>query len=102
MIKKARPDCKIVATEPETAQLLAGNDFKPHKIQGWTPNFVPEILDREIFDDLIPVTDEESIEVAKDLAKSEGIFTGISGGGSFAAALKVRPAPRRYGDEAYR
>ncbi|MEM6810272.1 MAG: cysteine synthase A [Pseudomonadota bacterium] len=89
VIKAARPDIQIVATEPEAAQLLAGKEWQPHKIQGWTPDFVPGVLNREIFDALIPVTDDESIATAKALAHKEGIFTGISGGGTFAAALKA-------------
>ncbi|MEO1595906.1 MAG: cysteine synthase A [Pseudomonadota bacterium] len=89
VIKAARPDIQIVATEPEAAQLLAGKAWQPHKIQGWTPDFVPGVLNREIFDALIPVTDDESIATAQALAHNEGIFTGISGGGTFAAALKA-------------
>ncbi|MEO0614614.1 MAG: cysteine synthase A [Pseudomonadota bacterium] len=89
VIKAARPDIQIVATEPEAAQLLAGKEWQPHKIQGWTPDFVPGVLNREIFDALIPVTDDESIATAQALAHNEGIFTGISGGGTFAAALKA-------------
>ena len=89
MIKAARPDVRIVATEPDQAQLLAGKAWQPHKIQGWTPDFIPGVLNREVFDDLVPVTDDESIETARKLAHKEGIFTGISGGGTFAAALKV-------------
>ena len=89
VIKTARPGVNIVATEPEGAQLLAGKEWQPHKIQGWTPDFVPEVLNRDVFDQLVPVTDEESIVTARDLAANEGIFTGISGGGTLAAALKV-------------
>ena len=92
VIKAARPDIQIVATEPEAAQLLAGKEWQPHKIQGWTPDFVPGVLNREIFDALIPVTDDESIATAQALAHKEGIFTGISGGGTFAAALKAAKA----------
>jgi cysteine synthase len=89
MIKKARPGVRIVATEPANASLLAGKEFKPHKIQGWTPDFVPAVLDRSIADEIVPVTDEEAIGTAKDMARLEGIFCGISSGGTVAAALKV-------------
>lgn len=89
VLKLARPDVKIVTTEPAEARLLAGDDWKPHKIQGWTPDFIPEVLNREIFDENIPVTDEESRDVARRLSAEEGIFSGISGGGTLAAALKV-------------
>jgi len=79
VLKVARPGVKIVATEPVGAQLLAGKEWSPHKIQGWTPDFIPEVLNREVFDDLVPVTDDESIAVSRELAATEGIFTGISG-----------------------
>ena len=95
MIKLARPDVKIIATEPEGAALLSGKPFTPHKIQGWTPDFVPAVLDRKVADQILPVTDTEAIETARALAKQEGIFCGISCGGTFAAALKVaKDAPR--------
>ncbi|PZN31974.1 MAG: cysteine synthase A [Proteobacteria bacterium] len=89
MIKKARPDVRIVAAEPAGAALLSGGEFKPHKIQGWTPDFVPAVLNRAVPDEIVPVTDEEAIQAARDLASREGIFCGISAGGTFAAALKV-------------
>lgn len=88
-IKAARPDLKIVATEPEQAALLGGKEWNPHKIQGWTPDFIPEVLDRDIFDELLSVGDDAAIETARALAKEEGIFTGISGGATLATALQV-------------
>jgi len=89
VIKLARPDITIVATEPAAAALLAGKEWKPHKIQGWTPDFIPDILNRDIYDDLIPVTDERAIEVSRRLSCEEGIFVGISSGATLAAALEV-------------
>ncbi|NDY95104.1 cysteine synthase A [Wenzhouxiangella limi] len=89
MLKLARPELQVIATEPAGASLLAGKEWSPHKIQGWTPDFVPEVLDREVADQIVPVTDEQARETALALAAKEGIFTGISGGGSVAAALKV-------------
>jgi cysteine synthase A len=89
MLKKARPDIKIIATEPASAALLQGAEFKPHKIQGWTPDFIPSVLDRTIADEVISVTDEEAFQAARALAMQEGIFCGVSAGGTFAAALKV-------------
>ena len=89
MIKLARPEVKIIATEPAAAALLSGNDWQPHKIQGWTPDFIPGVLDKSVVDELVPVTDEEAIETAKRLSSEEGIFCGISAGGTMAAALKV-------------
>jgi cysteine synthase len=88
-IKAARPEVTIVATEPAGAALLKGDDWSPHKIQGWTPDFIPDVLDREIFDELMSVTDERAIEVSRELAAKEGIFTGISAGATLATALDV-------------
>ena len=64
-------------------------EFDPHKIQGSTPQFVPKVLNRSVPHRLVPVTDEESIAASRSLARNEGIFCGISSGGTFAAALKV-------------
>ena len=89
VLKAARPEVKIVATEPAVAALLAGDEWQPHKIQGWTPDFIPEVLNRDVFDELLPVTDDRAIEVARDLAAREGIFTGISSGATLAAALEI-------------
>jgi cysteine synthase A len=88
-LKAARPALKIVATEPAGAALLAGNDWAPHKIQGWTPDFIPDVLDRDIYDDLKSVTDERAIAVARELASREGIFAGISSGATLATALDI-------------
>ncbi len=89
VIKLARPDVRIVATEPAEASLLGGKAWRPHKIQGWTPDFVPDVLNPQVFDELVPVTDEEGKATARRLAREEGIFTGISAGATLAAALKV-------------
>jgi cysteine synthase A len=88
LIRFARPEVRIVATEPAAASLLAGAEWKPHKIQGWTPDFVPPVLNRAVPHEIVPVTDEESIAASRALAAKEGIFCGISAGGTFAAALK--------------
>jgi cysteine synthase A len=89
IIKLARPDVRVIVTEPEGAAMLSGNPWAPHKIQGWTPDFIPSVLDRNVVDELVTVSDDEAIETAKALAIEEGIFCGISAGGTFAAALKV-------------
>jgi len=95
VLKAARPDVTIVATEPAVASLLAGKEWSPHKIQGWTPDFIPEVLNREVFDELVPVSDDESIAVSRELAAREGIFTGISAGATLAAALQTaKKAPK--------
>ncbi len=89
MIRRARPDTKIAVVEPEGAALLAGKPWQPHKIQGWTPDFIPAVLNRKGFDELVTVTDIEARDAAKDLAQKEGIFCGISSGGTFAGARKI-------------
>jgi cysteine synthase len=95
MLKKARPDIKIIVTEPEGAALLQGKEWKPHKIQGWTPDFIPQVLDRDVYDEVITVTDVEARDTARDLASKEGILCGISSGGTFAGAVKVaQKAPK--------
>lgn len=89
MIRLARPDVKIIAAEPEAAAMLSGRPWAPHKIQGWTPDLIPGVLNREVPHRIIPVTDAEAIGAARALARQEGIFCGTSSGGTFAAALRV-------------
>ncbi len=89
MIRLARPEVKIIATEPAGAALLSGKPWAPHKIQGWTPDFVPQVLKREVAHQIVLVADTEAIENARALASKEGIFCGISSGATFTAALKV-------------
>jgi cysteine synthase A len=89
ILRKARPEVKIAVVEPEGAALLAGKEWKPHKIQGWTPDFIPAVLNRKGFDELVTVTDLEARDAARDLAAKEGIFCGISSGGTFAGARKI-------------
>ena len=86
VLKLARPDTRIVATEPAGAALLKGDAWAPHKIQGWTPDFVPEVINRNAFDELRTVTDEDAIATSRRLAAEEGIFVGIS---TAATALKI-------------
>ena len=89
MLKLARPDLTIVATEPAGASLLGGKEWAPHKIQGWTPDFVPDVLDPTVFDQLVPVEDDDAKTMARRLAAEEGIFVGISAGATLAAAMSV-------------
>jgi cysteine synthase A len=89
VIKLARPETQIIAAEPESAALLSGKPFAPHKIQGWTPDFVPKVLNAAVADRILTVSDAEAIGTARELATHEGIFCGISSGATFAAALKV-------------
>jgi cysteine synthase len=88
VLKLARPEVKIVVSEPAGASLLGEQPWQPHKIQGWTPDFVPEVLNRKIFDIDLPVDDVLARDTSRRLAKEEGIFVGISAGATVAAALK--------------
>ncbi len=89
MLKLARPELKVIATEPAGASLMAGKEWQPHKIQGWTPDFLPKVLDTKIADEIVPVDDETARDTALALASREGIFAGISAGATVAAALEV-------------
>ena len=88
-LKLARPDVKIVSTEPAGAQLLGGKEWQPHKIQGWTPDFIPAVLDRSVVDDIKAVEDLVARDTARRLAAEEGVFVGLSAGATLAAALQV-------------
>ena len=89
VLKLARPGIQVIVTEPEGAAILSGKEWKPHMIQGWNPDFVPAVLDRSVYDRIVTVTDVEARDAARALAQKEGIFCGISAGGTFAAAVKV-------------
>ncbi|MEP6897267.1 MAG: pyridoxal-phosphate dependent enzyme, partial [Rhodanobacter sp.] len=89
VLKVARPEVKIIATEPAGAALLSGKEWQPHKIQGWTPDFVPAVLNRAVVDEIVLVDDVLARDTARELARQEGIFTGISSGATLAAALKT-------------
>ena len=89
VLKLARPDVRIVTTEPAGASLLAGKDWAPHKIQGWTPDFIPAVLNRSIADEIVPIDDVLARDTARRLAAEEGVFVGISAGATVATALRV-------------
>ena len=89
VLKLARPGIKVIASEPAGAALLSGSEWKPHKIQGWTPDFVPAVLNRSVVDEIVPVDDLLARDTAQRLAKEEGILVGISAGATLAATLKV-------------
>ena len=95
VLKLARPDIRVVATEPANASLLAGGEWHSHRIQGWTPDFLPAVLSRTIADQIVPVDDVVARDTARRLAREEGIFCGISSGATVAAALEIaRQAPQ--------
>ena len=89
VLRAARPGVKVTACEPAGAALLSGGEFVPHKIQGWTPDFVPAVLDRGVVDGIVTVDDVVARDTARRLAREEGIFAGISSGATVAAALEV-------------
>ena len=89
VLKVARPDVRIIGTEPAGAALLKGDEWKPHKIQGWTPDFVPAVLNRNAYDELRTVSDDDAFATARRLAAEEGIFVGISAGATAATALQL-------------
>jgi cysteine synthase A len=95
MLHLARPELKIIAVEPEAAAMLSGKPFTPHKIQGWTPDFVPAVLNRAVPDRVLTVSDAEAFVTARALSRQEGIFCGISSGATVAAALNLaREVPK--------
>jgi cysteine synthase A len=89
VLKVARPEVKVIACEPAGASLLAGKEWQPHKIQGWTPDFVPAVLNRDVAHRIVPVDDTLARDTARRLAAEEGIFTGLSAGATLAAALQI-------------
>ncbi|ANF95131.1 cysteine synthase A [Paenibacillus bovis] len=89
VLKSRFPDIKIYAVEPAASPILAGGQPGPHKIQGIGANFVPEILNQDIYDEIIHVENDEAFETARRVAKEEGVLSGISSGAAVHAALKV-------------
>ena len=89
VLKVARPEVKVIASEPAGASLLAGKEWQPHKIQGWTPDFVPGVLNRDVAHQILPVDDVVARDTSRALAQQEGIFVGISSGATLAAALQI-------------
>ncbi len=89
VLRVARPEVRVTACEPAGASLLSGKDWQPHKIQGWTPDFIPAVLDRGAAHAIVPVDDALARDTARRLATEEGLFVGISAGATMAAALQV-------------
>ncbi|HYZ80093.1 MAG TPA: cysteine synthase A [Solirubrobacteraceae bacterium] len=93
VLRERNPACRIVAVEPRNSAVLSGGRPGPHKIQGIGAGFVPEVLNRALLDEVMPVDDEDALETARMLARREGVLTGISGGAAVWAALQVAARP---------
>jgi cysteine synthase A len=96
-LKKQKPSVQVVAVEPEESPILNGGAPGPHKIQGIGANFVPEILDRDVYDEVIDVNIAQSVEMARRLAVEEGILGGISSGATVVAAVELAKRPENAG-----
>jgi cysteine synthase A len=97
MLKSRNPRCRVVAVEPSASAVLSGRPPGPHKIQGIGAGFVPQVLNLEVVDEVIPVDDEDAIETARRLARREGVLAGISGGAAVWAALSLAGRPEHRG-----
>ncbi|MFF2452810.1 cysteine synthase A [Isoptericola sp. NPDC058082] len=97
VLKKRKPEIRIVAVEPAESPILNGGTPGPHKIQGLGANFVPEILDTSVYDEVLDVDAETSVELARRAAKEEGLLVGISSGAAIAGALEVAKRPENAG-----
>lgn len=96
-LKSQNPDVKVVAVEPDKSPLLSGGKAGGHGIQGIGANFIPEILNTGIYDEVVRVTEEQAYEAARNLAKSEGILVGISSGAALFAASRIAKSPENTG-----
>ncbi len=93
VFKQVNPDCQVIAVEPAASPLLSQGKIGPHKIQGIGANFVPEILDRSLIDEIIPVADDDAYALCREVAKLEGLLVGISSGAALWAAREVARRP---------
>jgi cysteine synthase len=97
MLKERAPEALVVAVEPASSPVLSGGAPGPHKIQGIGAGFVPEVLDRDVVDEVLTVGDEDALETARRVAKEEGVLAGISAGANIWAALEVAARPEMVG-----
>lgn len=96
-LKARNPDVQIIAVEPASSPVLSGGRPGPHKIQGIGAGFVPAVLNREVLDEVIPVDDEDAIQTAWKVARTEGVLAGLSCGAAIAGALQVAARPESQG-----
>jgi cysteine synthase A len=97
VLKSRNPGCRLIAVEPRASAVLSGGSAGPHKIQGIGAGFVPQVLNREVLDEVIAVDDEAAIAMARELARREGVLAGISGGAAVWAALEIARRPESRG-----
>jgi cysteine synthase len=97
MLRERSPETLVVAVEPASSPVLSGGKPGPHKIQGIGAGFVPEVLDRSVIDEVLPVGDEDALDTARRVAKEEGVLSGISAGANIWAALEVAGRPEMAG-----
>ncbi|GAA4897595.1 cysteine synthase A [Tessaracoccus lubricantis] len=97
VLKERKPEIKIVAVEPQESPILSGGQPGPHKIQGLGANFVPEILDRDVIDEVLPRNINQAVEFARRAATEEGLLVGISSGAALSAAAEVAARPENAG-----
>jgi cysteine synthase A len=97
VLKERNPACRMIAVEPASSAVLSGRSPGPHKIQGIGAGFIPPVLNRDVIDEIIPVTDEDAIETARRAARQEGALIGISGGAALWAAIEVGLRPEWHG-----
>jgi len=92
-LKQQNPNCKVIAVEPASSPVLSGGRAGPHRIQGIGAGFVPSVLNRELIDEVLKVSDDDAVSVAQQMARREGVLAGISGGAAVSAALVVAKRP---------
>lgn len=97
VLKARKPDLQVIAVEPEASPVLSGGDKGPHKIQGIGAGFVPAVLDTGVYDRIVRVSDDDALETARDMARTEGLLVGISSGATVHAALSLAREPANEG-----